>query len=56
MNVDEFEKMYVGFFLKGDVLKFVRYVFWVFDLNDDGYVDFWEFICGFSVILCGIIV
>lgn len=56
MNVDEFEKMYVEFFLKGDVLKFVRYVFWVFDLNDDGYVDFWEFIFGFSVILCGIIV
>lgn len=27
MNVDEFEKMYVEFFLKGDVLKFVRYVF-----------------------------
>lgn len=53
MKFDEFEWMYGGFFFNGDVFKFVRYVFYVFDVDGDGYIDFWEFVCGLNVILWG---
>lgn len=45
--------MYEGFFFNGDVFKFVKYVFYVFDVDGDGYIDFWEFVCGLNVILWG---
>lgn len=53
VKLDEFEWMYEGFFFNGDVFKFVRYVFYVFDVDGDGYIDFWEFVCGLNVILWG---
>lgn len=51
--LEEFKKEYLIFFLLGDVLEFVKYVFCVFDQNVDGKLDFCEFVCGFSIVLRG---
>lgn len=53
--VEEFCNIYRKFFLYGNVEKFVEYVFWVFDENWDGKLDFWEFICVVGIIFWGIL-
>lgn len=55
LRIDQFEKMYAGFFPAGDASTFARHVFRAYDVNGDGQVDFREFICGFSAMLRGTI-
>lgn len=53
LTEDEFKGVYSAIFPLGDAAEFARHVFRVFDKNNDGLLDFREFMCGFSVVLRG---
>merc|ERR1712168_175936 len=49
LTVDQFKLLYANFFPTGDVDAFAEHAFRTFDLNDDGALDFREFMTSLSI-------
>lgn len=49
LNQEDFQKIYKRFFPFGDPSLFSSYVFKVFDKDQNGMIDFSEFICALSI-------
>ncbi|VDK87434.1 unnamed protein product [Litomosoides sigmodontis] len=49
LKVEEFQNIYKQFFPNGDPTKFAKFVFDVFDSNEDGCVSFCEFVTALSI-------
>uniref|UniRef100_H2Y667 EF-hand domain-containing protein n=1 Tax=Ciona savignyi TaxID=51511 RepID=H2Y667_CIOSA len=49
MDRTKFEDFYRTFFEQDPEMKFVDHLFRTFDFNNDGYVNFREFVCGLSI-------
>jgi len=53
VNEDTFKTIYSQFFPNGDAKGYAHYVFRAFDVNEDGQIDFEQFIIGLSTLLRG---
>ncbi|XP_066516880.1 Kv channel-interacting protein 4 [Hoplias malabaricus] len=53
VNEDSFKSIYAQFFPGGDVSKYAHFLFSAFDTNQNGLVNFEEFIRGLSILLRG---
>eukprot|EP00794_Sanderia_malayensis_P010747 gene10747-11898_t len=49
ISKQQFVELYRGHYKNGDAKKFSEHVFRVFDVNNDGKIDFKEFVCALSV-------
>ena len=49
MNLQEFKQLYAKLFPKGDASKFAEHVFQAYDEDNNGFIDFREFLCTVSV-------
>ena len=49
LNVEQFKNIYNKFFPNGDAGVFAEQIFQSFDNNNDGFVDFREFMTGLAV-------
>jgi Ca2+-binding EF-hand superfamily protein len=53
MDLIKFKRFYKGLYPSGDPSQFASYVFKVIDTDDDGYINFKEFICFMSTASLG---